>query len=290
MEVVVTTSVGVAIYPEENISATDLLQCADIAMYHAKSMGKNRFAFYSPEMQISAYEDLELVSDLRRALARNEFILHYQPIINLDRRQVVAVEALIRWQHPTLGLLGPGRFIRLAEGSQLINVIGEWVLEESCRQGKAWLDQGLPPVRVHVNLSERQMNLGLALRVARVLEKTGFPAKSLELELTEEIVYNEVPGMKDLLDQLHQLGVRLAIDDFGSGQTSLSQLSSYPFDTVKIDRKMTADLEWNQQTQVVVSGLVGIANQLGMAVVAEGVETPHQVDFYYRCGCSQFQG
>jgi diguanylate cyclase (GGDEF)-like protein/PAS domain S-box-containing protein len=290
MEVVVTTSVGLAVYPDENISAANLLQCADIAMYHAKSMGKNSYSFYSSAMEISAYEDLELVSDLRRALARGEFVLHYQPVIDLDRRQVVAVEALIRWQHPTLGLLGPDRFIRLAEKSQLINAVGEWVLEESCRQGKAWLDQGLPPVRVHVNLSERQMNLGLALRVARVLEMTALPAGCLELELTEEIVYAEVPGLKELLDQLHRLGVRLAIDDFGSGQTSLSQLSNYPFDTVKIDRKMTADLETNQQTRVVVSGLVGIANQLGMTVIAEGVETIAQVDFYHQYGCSQFQG
>ena len=225
----VTSSVGAATYPSDGRDADALLINADTAMHRAKEVGRDTFQFYRPEFNVKVHEKFQLREELRAAVARGEFVLYYQPQANLRTRAVFAVEALICWNHPALGLLPPSRFIPLAEETGLIAPIGEWVLNEACRQAKAWRDQGLPPVRMSVNVSARQFNgRQLTAIVARALSESGLEAKFLELELTESLIMQDVDQAVAAMEELERLGVQLSIDDFGTGYSSLSALKTFP--------------------------------------------------------------
>jgi diguanylate cyclase (GGDEF)-like protein/PAS domain S-box-containing protein len=290
-EVFVTTSVGISIYPTNGDTPKTLLQNADTAMYRAKHQGKNNYQFYSIEMAVRALERLSLGTRLRHAVDRNELTLFYQPIIELERNKTIGVEALIRWRKFENGLVSPKDFIPLAEETGLIQPIGEWVLLKACEQILAWQRVGYPAFRVSVNLSARQFNRHSLIPVLnRVLEKTKIDPALLELELSENIVFRDIDETLILLQDLKKIGVRLAIDDFGTGYSTLNQLARFPFDVLKIDQIFAKSILENEKEAAVVSGIISIASELGLAVVAEGVETKAQLDFYRSQGCRLIQG
>jgi len=287
----VTCSMGVAIYPNDGKAADTLMANADAAMYRAKEIGRDNVQFYTPALNSSAHEKFKLHEELRNALARNELVLFYQPQVNLKTGQIFAVEALIRWRHPTLGLLSPGRFIPLAEETGLIAPIGEWVLFEACRQNKAWQDAGLPPIGVSVNVSARQFREkhfpGL---VGAALRDTGLEAKYLELELTESLIMQDVVQAVAMMRELQGLGVQLSIDDFGTGYSSLSSLKIFPVARLKIDKSFIGDLPHDENDKAVATAIISLGQRLNLRVIAEGVETADQVAFLRDNNCDEMQG
>jgi diguanylate cyclase (GGDEF)-like protein/PAS domain S-box-containing protein len=289
-EIYITASIGIACCPPSGEVAEMLLQRADVAMYSAKSLGKDTFQLYMPEMDAVAYERMVLENNLRRALERNEFLLYFQPQVSMEDHRIIGVEALLRWQHPELGLVSPIEFIPLLEETGLILPVGDWVLTEACRQAKLWLDGG-SPVRVAVNLSVRQFTqTDLAAKVERILNHTGLPAELLELELTESIFMENIDQNVHTLRRMKELGVSIAIDDFGTGASSLTYLKHFPIDTLKICQSFVLNVPTNSEDAAIASAVIGLAQNMSMVSVAEGVETTEQLAFLRERRCDHIQG
>ncbi|MCJ8169685.1 sensor domain-containing protein [Atopomonas sediminilitoris] len=287
----VTGSIGIALFPQDGAEANQLMKNADTAMYHAKEMGRNNFQFYQADMNARALERLELESDLRHAVEQHEFELFYQPQFARDGQSLVGAEALIRWRHPTRGLISPAMFIPVLEELGLIIQVGEWSLQQACNQVLAWDAAGLVLPKVSVNLSARQFeDHSLGSRVANALAASGLPAKRLELELTESILMHNVEDTLPLIDSFKRLGLTLAIDDFGTGYSSLSYLKQLPIDLLKIDRSFVDGLPDGQQDTQIARAIIAMAHSLNMQVIAEGVETAEQLQFLQEHGCDEFQG
>jgi diguanylate cyclase (GGDEF)-like protein/PAS domain S-box-containing protein len=290
-EFFVTTSIGVAVYPTDGAPADSLIEHADIAMYRAKKLGRNNFQFYTPSMNEEALERVRIEGALRNALERNELVLHYQPQVDLDSGMVVGMEALLRWQHPELGMVAPNRFIGVAEETGLIVPIGAWVLRSACAQAKAWHQAGFNKLRVAVNLSARQFaSPELISEIETVLADTGLPPDSLEIELTESLFMSDVTQAVELMHKMKGLGINLSIDDFGTGYSSLSYLSRFPIDVLKIDRSFVNDISDDVNDAAIVASIIALAHNLKLAVIAEGVETPEQLRYLRHHGCDEMQG
>ena len=290
-ELHMSATVGISLYPGDGTTAEALLTNADAAMYHAKQGGRNTYKFFAPAMNAFAHERLELETGLRRALQEDEFELHYQPKVDVDSGEVVSLEALVRWRHPTRGLVSPAAFIPVAEESGLIGPLGEWVLRTACAQNRAWQDAGLKPMRVAVNVSARQFRQTKLLEFVRsVLEETGLAARYLELELTESTVMSNAEESVRILKSLSDMGVHIAIDDFGTGYSSLAYLKRLPLNVIKVDRSFVTDLARSQDDASIVQAVISMAHSLRLKVIAEGVETREQLDLLKSLGCDQFQG
>ena len=282
---------GISVFPADGEDPDTLIQNADRAMYVSKSEGKNNYRFFITAMKTKALERLELGSQFRHALEREEISAFYQVQVDSQTGRVFGVEALARWRHPQFGILNPEKFIGLAEEMGLIIPLSDWMLFTACQQAQSWLAQGLPPVRLAVNLSDRDLKQpGIVERIESALSKTGFPANLLELELSENTIFRDLEAAAGVLANLKQLGLRLAIDDFGTGYSTLSQLAGFPFDTLKIDRRFATQLASSAAHAAIVSGIVTIAHNLGMEVIAEGVEDEQQLKFYKSAGCFNIQG
>ena len=287
----ISASVGIALYPGNGQTAEELLMNADAAMYHAKGAGKNGYSFFDVSMNTNARKQLQLLQDLRQALEHNQFRLHYQPKFDAVSGQPVGAEALLRWEHPQQGLLLPEHFIELAEKTGLIIPIGEWVLNEACRQMRAWFDEGYSHWRISVNLSALQFCYsGLVDSVVSVLERHRLPANSLTLEITETTAMSDADASMTVLQRLSQMGVDLSIDDFGTGYSSLMYLKRLPANELKIDRGFVRDLEHDSDDAAIVSAIVALGQALGLRIVAEGVETDTQQSFLTTLGCDALQG
>ena len=287
----ISASIGIALYPGNGVSAEELLMNADAAMYHAKGAGKNGYSFFDVSMNTNARKQLQLLQDLRQALAQQQFSLHYQPKIDASNGQPVGAEALWRWEHPQQGLLMPDAFIGVAEKTGLIIPIGEWVLNEACRQMRVWFDQGYSHWRVAVNLSALQFcHKGLVDSVACALARHQLPANSLTLEITETTAMSDADASMTVLQQLSLMGVDLSIDDFGTGYSSLMYLKRLPANELKIDRGFVRDLEHDSDDAAIVSAIVALGQALGLRIVAEGVETDTQQSFLTTLGCDALQG
>jgi diguanylate cyclase (GGDEF)-like protein/PAS domain S-box-containing protein len=287
----VTVSIGIATYPEDGTDAETLIKRADFAMYHAKDSGRNNYQFFEPQMNVRAVERQCVENDLRRAMERQEFVLHYQPKVNLRSGAVTGVEALIRWHHPQRGLMLPAQFIPIAEECGFIVSIGQWVLREACQQAKVWQDAGLPATRVAINVSTVELRAkGFLAGVRNILLETGMDPIHLELELTETFLMQDATSTVAVLRAIDALGVRLALDDFGTGYSSLSHLKRFPIDTLKIDRSFVRDLTTDTDDASIVSAVISMGESLQMRVVAEGVETPQQLAFLQEHSCPEGQG
>ncbi len=290
-ELVVTTSIGVSIYPDDGESAAGLVKNADIAMYRAKDTGRNSFQLYAPAMNARTLEHLALESALHRALERSEFELYYQPLYEAGQCRMVAAEALLRWRHPDLGLVPPADFIPLAEETGLILPIGTWVLRDACRQLALWQQQGHEALHVSVNISARQFHQpDFIAQAAHIVQAAGLSPRQLTLELTESMLMDDALETSRMLTQLHELGFGIAMDDFGTGYSSLSYLKRFPLSELKIDRVFIRDIERSAEDAAIVSATIGLAHSLGLRVVAEGVETVQQLAFLQQQGCDILQG
>ncbi|OYY95757.1 MAG: diguanylate cyclase [Hydrogenophilales bacterium 28-61-23] len=290
-EIHITLSIGISIYPDDGNNVDALMQNADTAMFHAKASGRNSFQFFRPDMNTSAVHRMEVESSLRRALRQCEFVLHYQPQIDLATGAMTGAEALIRWQDPELGLVYPGQFVSIAEECGLIVPIGRWVLREACRQVQAWLDAGQAAVRVAVNISAVELrHKDFLENLALILKETGLAPRYLELELTEGILMHAAESSATVLETLKSMGVRLAIDDFGTGYSSLSYLQRFPIDTLKIDQSFVRDIATNPDGATIVSAVIGMGKNLNQQVIAEGVETQAQLEFLQARQCDEVQG
>ncbi|NOY62332.1 MAG: EAL domain-containing protein [Gammaproteobacteria bacterium] len=286
-----TASIGISLYPDHGKEATVLLKNADTAMYCAKAKGKNAYAFYCQSMNEQSARRLSLETDLRRALERNELRIHYQPQIDVGTGRIIGAEALVRWQHPTLGMLPPIEFIPLAEESGLIVPIGDWVLHEACRQNRAWQDDGLPHFCMAVNVANLQLQRGsLVLDVSRALKTSGMKAQYLDLELTEGVLAQDADTATKTLTQLTNMGIKLSIDDFGTGYSSLSYLKRFPVNALKVDRCFVKDVIVDADDAAICTTIISIAHNLNLSVIAEGVETAEQLQFLIERGCHCIQG
>ncbi len=290
-EVFTSTSIGIAMYPADGRDVDSLIRCADMAMYRAKETGRNTYQFFSAEMNQQMMQRLVMENGLRHALERDELHLHYQEQTDLASGKITGIEVLLRWQHPELGLLAPADFLHLAEETGLIVPIGEWVLRMACTQNQAWQEAGLPPLRIAVNLSERQLNhYRLVDTITRILNETQLSPQWLELELTENLINNNIHDTVELLQKLKSLGVSLAIDDFGTGFSSLRNLKQLPIDRLKIDHSFLQDLGSSANSTAIIKTIIAMAHNLGTRVIAEGVETNQQRDFLQEHGCDEIQG
>jgi diguanylate cyclase (GGDEF)-like protein len=287
----VTASVGVSAYPQDGSDPETLLKTADAAMYRAKEKGRNAFEFYSAQLSNEAIERLSLEAGLRRALERDELELYYQPQIETCTGRIVGMEALVRWRHPQLGILPPAKFIRLAEENGLIVPLGDWVLQTACRAHREWQAMRIAPARIAVNLSPRQfLHAGLVKDTLKVLESSGCKPSYLELEITESMVMHDPAGAALVIEELKELGVRIAMDDFGTGYSSLAHLKRYPIDTLKIDRSFISDLPGDASNMAITDAIIAMARTMHLTVIAEGVETRAQFDLLRRLGCDEVQG
>lgn len=290
-ELKISASVGIAMFPGNGSSPQELLMNADAAMYHAKGMGKNGYSFFDVSMNTNARKQLQLLQDLRNAVEQQQFRLYYQPKFDAVSGIPVGAEALLRWEHPQQGLLLPATFIELAEKTGLIIPIGEWVLDEACRQMSLWYAQGYEDWRIAVNLSALQFcHAGLVKSVATALARHQLPANSLTLEITETTAMSDADASMTVLQQLSEMGVDLSIDDFGTGYSSLMYLKRLPANELKIDRGFVRDLEHDSDDAAIVSAIVALGQALGLRIVAEGVETDVQQNFLTRLGCNSLQG
>ncbi|EJL92827.1 PAS domain S-box/diguanylate cyclase (GGDEF) domain-containing protein [Herbaspirillum sp. CF444] len=290
-EMFISASIGSAAYPEHGEDAIAILKNADIAMYHAKERGKNAFQLFNKEMSNHALEQMLLENSLRHAIERKEFELYYQPQFSALDGAICGAEALIRWRHPTRGLVAPGMFITLAEQTGLIVPLGAWVLREACRQGKAWLDRGYQFGRIAVNLSPRQFSSDdLLSTIDNALAQSGLPSAMLELEITEGAIMQNPQEAVVLLKRMRELGVTISVDDFGTGYSSLASLKQYPLDTLKIDRSFVKGIPGDADDIAITEAIIAIAHKLHLQVVAEGVESQEQHDFLRAAGCDIVQG
>ena len=287
----ISPSIGITLYPLNDNSPENLLKNADIAMYHAKQMGRNNFQFYAPELNMRAARRLELETGLRQALGRNELVLHYQPLVKMDTGKITGMEALLRWQHPEYGLIPPMEFIPLAEETGLIVPIGEWVLRTACAQIKAWHATGFPAMHVAVNLSSVQLQQKNFARVVKqVLSDTGLDPQYLDLELTESLLMQDMEAAEAILRELNDFGVLFSLDDFGTGYSSLSYLKRFPIDFLKIDRSFVRDITHDRFGAGIVRAIIAMAHTLNIKVIAEGVETAEHLRFLREQGCDISQG
>lgn len=288
-ELFITPSIGISFYPFHSKQADELLLKADIAMYKAKELGKNNYHFYNPMLEKESRDKLMIQNELYKAVEMEQFILYYQPKIDIETNQLVGVEALIRWQHPN-GMIPPMKFISILEETGLINPIGEWILREACRQNKRWQDQGYPPISISVNLSTRQFyQQHLVSMVSDILKETGVSAEYLEIEITESMTM-DVDFASNILHQLKALGVKISIDDFGTGYSSLYYLKTFPIDGLKIDQSFIRDILNDQNDSNIVTTIIHMAHHLGLKVIAEGVETTEQLQFLKENHCDEAQG
>ncbi len=289
-EVRIGVSIGISLY-EQGTTPQLLMDHADAALYKAKDNGRNCFAYFSEDLTIAARKRIELESRLRLLIEREELLVHYQAQVDIATNKIIGAEALIRWQQPIEGFTSPGQFIDFAEETGFIVTIGAWILRETCRQGKEWLDAGFPPLVLAVNVSPHQFRHGdIISLVANVLEDTGFPAHCLELELTESGLMDNQDKTRLILDNLRQLGVHLAIDDFGTGYSSLAYLKHFPITTLKIDKSFIDDIPYKQDDMAIASTIIAMGHILGCKVLAEGVEMPEQLAFLLEKGCDNYQG
>jgi predicted signal transduction protein with EAL and GGDEF domain len=290
-ELFITASIGIVTYPDDGTDAETLLKNADFAMYHAKDNGRGNYQCFKPEMNLRAVERQTVECGLHHAIERQEFVLHYQPKIDLATGAIIGVEALIRWHHPQRGLVQPAHFIPIAEESGLIVPIGRWVLREACRQGRAWQDAGLPALSIATNLSPAELRVNdFVPGVRAILTETGLEPGTLELELTETFLMQDSKSTAAVLKALKDLGTQLALDDFGTGYSSLSFLKRFPIDTVKIDQSFVRDITSDADDASIVRAVIGMGKSLHMQVVAEGVETREQLAFLREYTCPQVQG
>ena len=283
-------SIGISCYPDDGNDAQTLLRNADTAMYHAKEGGRGDFEFFSSDMNRRAVQRLKLENELRNALLRDEFRLLYQPQVDMRSGQVVGAESLIRWHHPEMGVVAPTDFIPVAEETGLIREIGAWVLREACRQQLRWCAAGLPPLRIAVNLSVRQVEPGLVDLVSRVLSDTGLDARYLDLEITESLLMHNLNENIAVLRRVSACGAQISMDDFGTGYSSLSSLKLFPVQTLKIDRSFVRDLVDDQDDANIVRSIVAMAHSLGLRIIAEGVESEAQLGYLRELGCDEYQG
>jgi diguanylate cyclase (GGDEF)-like protein/PAS domain S-box-containing protein len=289
-ELFVTCSVGISLYPDDALDLNMLIRNADVAMYQAKARGRNGYRFYAPSMTGEGVERLRLETFLRRSIEKNEIFLNYQPQVEIDTGRLVGVEALVRWNHPELGLVPPARFIPLAEDSGFINQLGKWVLDEACRQMMRWQAQGLRVPKMAVNLSVKQFERGsIAGMVAAILQETGLEPQRLQLEVTESVIMNTGDAL-GFINDLHAIGVGLAIDDFGTGYSSLAYLKQLPVQTLKIDRSFIKDISTDVNDEAIAIAIIQLGKSMHLSVIAEGVETEEQAAFLLRHGCKLAQG
>jgi diguanylate cyclase (GGDEF)-like protein len=282
-------SIGIALYPLDGADMETLLKNADAALYHAKSQGRNNYQLYSDRMHAATIQHVEMEGLLRKALARQELTLHYQPQVDIGSGRIVGVEALLRWQSQELGSVAPADFIPVAEDTGLIVPIGEWVIRTACAQAVAWQNIGLPPLRIAVNLSPRQFaDPELSVSIARILQETGLRSELLEFEITESLVMKE--GMLETLHALKRLGVQLAIDDFGTGYSNLSYLRRFPIDRLKIDKSFVQDISGEIDDDAIAAAVIAMARSLRLGVIAEGVETETQLMLLRAMNCDEMQG
>jgi diguanylate cyclase (GGDEF)-like protein len=290
-ELYMSSSIGISIYPADGSDYQSLMKNADTAMYHAKRDGKNNFYYYDRKMNVDAEDRLLLENNLRKALGKDEFLLHYQPQVDMKTGKIIGAEALARWTHPDLGHINPAKFIPIAEDSGQIVPIGEWVLRTACMQKKAWIDAGFSPVLLAVNFSARQFKEQNLLKlISNVLKETGLDASYLELELTEGSTMDDVEYSIEIMSALRELGVRISIDDFGTGFSSLNYLKKFPINTLKIDQSFVRDIGVNFDGEAITRAIIAMAHNMNVNVIAEGVETKEQLDFLCDHGCDVAQG
>lgn len=290
-ELHVTTSIGISLYPGDGLDAETLIRSADTALYHAKGKGRANYQFFKEEMNARAVERQSLEVELRRAIKQDEFILHYQPKVNLISGEMTGMEVLIRWNHPTRGMILPGIFITIAEDCGLIVPLGKWVLEQACLQAKAWMDQGHAPMPIAINISALEFrNASFVEYVKKVLKQTGLEPHYLELELTESVLMKDVKTSDSILRELKEIGVRIAIDDFGTGYSSLNYLNQFSIDVLKIDQSFVRNISSGSGNGIIVNAVINMGTSLKQKVVAEGIETDEQLAFLSANDCHEGQG
>ncbi len=292
-EIFITLSVGISIYPLDGLNTATLLKNAEAAQHQAKAEGRNNFQFYAAHMNATAWQRLNLETELRRAIEREEFVLYYQPKVDMESAKIVGMEALLRWESPERGLVTPGEFIPLLEETGLILMVGEWVLRAACKQARAWQAEELPNVHIAVNLSTLQFRQpDFAGLILGVLDENGLdPAMGeIELELTESLLMSNVGVAIDTLNKLHDAGIRFSIDDFGTGYSSLSYLKRFPISSLKIDQSFVRNLSSDREDEAIVSAIVALGHSLGLNIIAEGVETIAQLAQLRQMGCNEIQG
>jgi diguanylate cyclase (GGDEF)-like protein len=290
-DLLVTASIGIALYPEDGVDVETLAKSADTAMYRAKHEGRNTYRFFTTEMQVNARRNMELINSLRHALDRDQLHLQYQPQISMQDNRIIGVEALLRWRHPELGNISPSEFIPIAEDSRLILPIGEWVLRKAINQLKRWMDSGYPAMVIAVNLSAVQFrHPNLPDMVSTILSEAQLPPEYLELELTERVAMHDPQEAIAVMNELHQRGIRMSIDDFGTGYSSLSYLKKFKVYKLKIDQSFVRDISTDLEDKAIVAAIIGMAKNLGLKTIAEGVETVDQLDYLQKEGCDEAQG
>jgi diguanylate cyclase (GGDEF)-like protein len=290
-EIAVTASIGIALYPRDDTVGERLLKSADTAMYRAKELGRNRYAFFAREMNERVESQMMMEAALRRALKNEEFVLHFQPRVSAATGRATGAEALLRWKHPEWGLIEPARFVPLLEETGLVVQVGAWVLAEACRQAQAWQAAGLPRLRVSVNLSSRQFRSeGLAETVSEALRASGLAPELLELEMTESLLVENVEHAMGVMGRLKAIGTAISIDDFGTGYSSLGYLKRFPIDSLKIDRSFVRDIATSPKDAAIVNAISALARSLGIGLIAEGVEEPWQAEFLRLRHCTEMQG
>jgi len=290
-ELSISTSIGISLYPNDGTDVESLVRHADFAMYQAKSQGKNCFQLFNATMRATEHEFRTLESQLQQAIKNNELVLHYQPQMEIESGRITGIEALVRWQHPELGLLLPQKFIPVAEETGLIKSLGEWVLYTACNQSKVWLDTGISPFRLSVNISVKQFQeKRLAGMIRRILKETDFPAENLTIEITENNAMKDVHHTQRMLQLLKDVGVQLFVDDFGKGYFSLNCLKQFPIAKLKIDRSLMSKMIRNPDDAAITSAIIALAHQLNLKVIAKGVETIHQFNFLRNLQCDEIQG
>ncbi|MBI3231418.1 MAG: EAL domain-containing protein, partial [Burkholderiales bacterium] len=287
----ISPSIGICIYPHDGEDVETLMRHADTAMYHAKDNGRNNYQFFTSQMNHAAALQFELENRLRGALGREEFVLHFQPILDLQGRSLQLMEVLLRWQQADGELISPDHFIPIMEENGLIVPVGEWVIRSACQQIVAWQKQGLQVVPLAVNLSPRQfMNRGLIESIAQILQETAINPALLEFEITETALMQHGEHTMEILELINKMGIHLSIDDFGTGYSSLAYLKRFPVEKLKIDRAFVKDLEHSADDRAIVSAIIALSNSLQLAVVAEGVEDEQQYQFLRELGCRYAQG
>lgn len=290
-EVIVSTSIGIVAAPRDGSSTEELLQNADIAMYRAKAQGRNKYQLFTQEMNIEVIEQMALETELRQAVSENQFVLYYQPQVDLSNNQIIGAEALVRWMHPTKGLIPPVRFIPLMEETGLIVPLGEWVIYEACLAAQQWITNGLKPITISINLSPRQfLDPNIVGIIEHTLTSTGLAPEYMELEITESMAMNDVKHSNQILKDLKSLGITVAVDDFGTGHSSLSYLKTLSLDVLKIDRSFIMDIPTDENDKEITAAIIAMAHKLKLRVVAEGIETPEQLLFLIENRCEIGQG
>jgi diguanylate cyclase (GGDEF)-like protein len=290
-EILLTASIGISIFPSDGTDQVSLSKHADTAMYQAKDSGRNNFQFYHPTMSVKALEHMAFESRLRKALDQREFVLHYQPQLDIETGKIIGMEALVRWQSPEFGLMMPADFIPLAEETGLIIPIGEWVLHSACMQNKVWQNAGLKRIKVAVNVSGRQLqNANFISNIDSALKLSCLSPEYLDLELTESSVMHKGKYFTDMLNEFKDRGIYLSIDDFGTGYSSLSNLKRFIIDKLKIDQCFIRDISHNPDASTIITAIIAMAQSMNLKVIAEGVETVEQLSFLRSKGCDQIQG